>query len=311
MEPLRAEHIRGNWATLLLPINQDQSIDSARLANEIDILISMRVDGIYSNGTAGEFYNQTEDEFDRVSALLAGQCNKAGIPFQIGVSHMSPQISLERLRRAVPLQPSAVQVILPDWFPPDDQEAVAFLRRMGEVAGPIGLVLYNPPHAKRVLRPEELGRLKAAVPSLVGVKVADGDEQWYAAIRDHAAGLSVFVPGHRLATGYSLGAHGSYSNVACLSPIGAQRWYEQMRTDLDAALELETRLRSFMDQHILPFITEQGYSNQAVDKLLAAIGAWADIGTRLRWPYKWIPQAEADRLKPVAKAMLPEVCAVL
>jgi len=307
MDPLSSEEIRGNWAAVLLPINADEGIDYARLAGELDALVAARVDGIYTNGTAGEFYNQTEDEFDRVSMLVADRCEGAGVPFQIGVSHMSPRLSLERLRRAVALRPGAVQVILPDWFPVSDDEAVAFLERMAEAADPIGLVLYNPPHAKRVLRPAEIGRLKAAVPALVGVKVADGDEAWYAAMRAHAAGVAVFVPGHRLATGRRLGAHGSYSNVACLHPAGAQRWYDLMGTDIEAALEIEIRLRAFMDQHVLPFITEQGYSNQAVDKLLAHIGGWGDIGTRLRWPYRWIAESEAGRLRGIVRRAVPEI----
>lgn len=38
--------------------------------------------------------------------------------------------------------------------------------------------------------------------------------------------LSVIVPGHHLATGFAYGVGtGAYSNVACLSPKGAQRWW--------------------------------------------------------------------------------------
>ena len=291
---------------MLLPIGESDEIDYGRLAAEIHVLIEARPSGIYSNGTAGEFYNQTEAEFDRVSALLAERCNAAGMPFQIGVSHMSPRISLERLRRAAPLEPSAVQVILPDWFPPTDEEAIDFLDRIAEAADPIGLVLYNPGHAKRTLSAEEIVRLAAAAPGLVGVKVAGGDAAWYETVRQGAPCLSIFAPGHHLATHYGRGAHGSYSNVACLHPGVAQRWYEQMETDLGAALDVERRIQRFMNEEILPFITVGGYSHQAVDKLLAAIGAWADVGPRLRWPYRSIPEAEADRLRPIARRLLPE-----
>jgi len=307
MKPLSASEIVGNWATLLLPINADESIDFARLADELDVLIASRPNGIYSNGTAGEFYAQTEDEFDRVSALLAERCERAGVPFQIGASHMSAQISLGRVRRAAALRPSAIQVILPDWFPLTDDEVVAFLARMAEAADPIGLVLYNPPRAKRVLEPAVYERLRREVPGLVGMKVVDRGADWYAEMRRYAAGLSIFVPGHWLATGIAHGAHGAYSNVACLQPAGAQRWYEQIISDPPAARELEQRIQAFMAQHIEPFITQQGYSNQAVDKLLAAIGAWADVGTRMRWPYRSIPHSEAERLRPIARAMLPEL----
>jgi dihydrodipicolinate synthase/N-acetylneuraminate lyase len=128
MKPLESSEVYGNWATLLLPIEEDDTINYIKLGDQIDILIAMGVDGIYSNGTAGEFYNQTEEEFDRISALLAEKCNAAAMPFQIGCSHMSPKISLERIKRVVALQPGAIQVILPDWSKPSLQESLAIYR---------------------------------------------------------------------------------------------------------------------------------------------------------------------------------------
>src|SRR5690349_7461995 len=194
MIPLSASEIRGTWATLLLPICANDDVDFARLTEEIDFLNGTAVDGIYSNGTAGEFYAQSECEFDRIHTMLAEKCSTAGKPFQIGASHPSPQVSLERLRRARQWHPGAIQVILPDWFPVSLGEARVFLERMAEAADPVGLVLYNPPHAKVRLSPAEFGELKRAIPALVGIKVAGGDDAWYRAMRACAPGLSVFVP---------------------------------------------------------------------------------------------------------------------
>jgi 4-hydroxy-tetrahydrodipicolinate synthase len=306
-QPLRPQDLRGNWATLMLPIHADERIDYGRLGDELDALIAAGVDGLYTNGTAGEFHTQSEAEFDAIHALVAERCRRGGLPFQIGASHMSAQLSLDRIRRAREFRPGAIQVILADWFPLKEAEMVACLARMAAAADPIGLVLYNPPHAKVVLTPAQIGRLHAAVPAVIGVKVADGDAAWYAEMREQCQGIAVFVPGHHLATGIANGAAGAYSNVACLSPAGGQRWYQQMLVDLPAALELEGRIRHFMDSAIVPFIVRDGYANPALDKLLAAIGGWADVGTRLRWPYRWIDPAEAIRLRPVAKALLPEL----
>lgn len=139
MKPLGADEIRGNWATLLLPWNDDDSLDLRRLGAEIDVLIAMNGDGIYSHGTAGEFHTRTEDEFDQVSELLANKRESAGMLFQIGASHISARISLERLKRAVSLRPGAIQIILPDWFPVTEAEAVTFLQRMSDAADGIGL----------------------------------------------------------------------------------------------------------------------------------------------------------------------------
>jgi dihydrodipicolinate synthase/N-acetylneuraminate lyase len=216
-------------------------------------------------------------------------------------------VSLQRVRRAAALRPAAIQVILADWFPLTNVEAIDCLNHFGEAADGIGLVLYNPPHAKRTLEPADYGRLGQSVPALVGLKVADRDEAWYADKRRFTQGLSLFVPGHHLATGMRLGAHGSYSNVACLSPAGAQRWYGQMQSEPAAALEMEGRIRRCFDRHIHPLIAERGYCNAAVDKLLAAIGAWAPVGTRLRWPYRWIDSEVAARLRPAVREELPEL----
>lgn len=307
MLPLTWEKIYGNWATLLLPVNEDDSIDYVKLEKEIDSLIKAGVNGIYSNGTAGEFYTQTEEEFEKIHTILVNKCETAGMPFQIGASHMSPQISLRRIKKAALLKPGAIQVILPDWFPANDRTAVEFLKKAEEAAYPAGLVLYNPPHAKRRLNPEEFAMLKTAIPSIVGIKVPGGNENWYRDIKQYLPNVSVFIPGHNMASGIKNGAHGSYSNVALLSPKGIQKWYELIKTDMSSALEWETKILVFMDKYITPYIKEKGYPNHACDKLMAAAGGWTEMNTRLRWPYNWIPEEDAVKLRPVVREMLPEL----
>jgi dihydrodipicolinate synthase/N-acetylneuraminate lyase len=306
MRPLKNNEIFGNWCTLLLPINSDNTVNFSKLKTEIDNLIASKVNGIYSNGTAGEFDSQTENEFDKINVLLAEKCNSGGIPFQIGCSHTSPVISLDRVKRALELKPGAIQVILPDWYPPNMNEMIRYLERIAEVADPVGLVLYNPPHAKRLLSPEEYRLIMQAGIPLVGCKVAGGDERWYAGMKKVAPELSLFVAGHTLATGFRLGANGSYSNVACLNPKAAQRWYEMMISDMGNAIELEKRIQIFICRDIIPYMTEREFSSQAIDKFLAAIGNWADIGTRLRWPYQGIDEKEINKIRTHCKEILPE-----
>lgn len=308
MERLLSHDIVGNWATLLLATDNSGAIDYARMADEIDVLIASGPNGIYSNGTAGEFYAQTEDEFDRINLLLSEKCEKTRVSYQIGISHMSPQISLERLRRVRSLKPGAVQLILPDWFPVTMEEAVCFLQTMEAEAGEISLILYNPPHAKRQLQPEEWVELKKHIPTLQGLKVFDqnGSPEWYTRMRKCSNGLSVFIPGHRMATGIQSGAHGAYSNVACINPFAAQRWYDLIRTDMPAALELEERINQFMSECISPFITEHHYPNHACDRFMALVGGWADVGSKLRWPYRSIPESFVEPVRQKAKEIIPE-----
>lgn len=308
MKTLSAAEIRGNWATLLLATNLDGAIDYHRMADEIDVLIDAKPSGIYSNGTAGEFYSQTPEEFCRICELLACKCETAGVPFQIGVSHPSADVSLERLLVARLFKPSAVQVILPDWFPVTNREAINFLERMQSESGGVNLVLYNPPHAKRRLAPEDFAELKKAIPTLVGLKVFDNnrDKAWYEAMRTHASDLSIFVPGHHLATGVTLGASGAYSNVACINPRAAQLWWEMMAVDMPAALELEGRINEFMSRCITPFIVRDHFPNHACDRFMALVGGWADVGARLRWPYESIPAKYVQDVRAIGRDLIPE-----
>ncbi len=50
------------WATLLLPLNADDSIDFTRLESQAEVLGGSQLDGLYAHGTAGEFQTLTEDE---------------------------------------------------------------------------------------------------------------------------------------------------------------------------------------------------------------------------------------------------------
>ncbi len=308
MEPLKHETLRGNWATLLLTTDKMGNMDYGLLAEEIDTLISSSPCGIYSNGTAGEFYTQTETEFRKISALLSVECHAANIPFQIGVSHTSPQISLQRLHAVKDLNPGAVQVILPDWFPVTLEEAIIFLKRMEEEGDGIPLVLYNPPHAKKILSPHEWIIIKKDVPSLIGVKVFDQNRnnEWYTTVKDRVKNISVFIPGHHLATGVLSGTHGSYSNISCLNPFAAQKWYELILTDPEAGLELEKRIQLFMDTCITPFIVKEKYPNHACDRFMAQVGKWASVGPALRWPYRSIPESYVETVRKEVNKIISE-----
>jgi dihydrodipicolinate synthase/N-acetylneuraminate lyase len=308
MHPLKATDIRGNWATLLLPLNADDSIDFGLLGAELDQFIEARVDGVYSNGSAGEFYTQSEDEFDRVNALLAEKCERAGVPFQIGACHMSPQLSRERVRRAKALHPGAFQIVLPDWFAPSWLEIKSFIEIIAAEAAPVPLVLYNPPHAKRRLTPAECLELVETFPAIVGMKLPGGDDTWYQTMQPVFARASVFIPGHTLASGITRGAQGAYSNVACLSPRGAQRWAELCRREPAAGRAWEERILKFWLGHVAPLITQHGLPNMAADKAAAVAGGWLEgLSPRLRWPYRCATPEMVAAIATAARREVPEL----
>jgi hypothetical protein len=103
-----------------------------------------------------------------------------------------------------------------------------------------------------------------------------------------------------------MGAWGAYSDAACLNPRAAKAWEVQMNVDYDAACELESRIQTFIVQHIVPLLREQKFCNAAIDKALACIGGWADLNPRIRWPFRSVPDSEILRLRAICRQLLPE-----
>lgn len=297
--------IAGVWATVLLRIAEAGTIDLSAITDQIDAYAEAGCDGVYSGGTAAEFHTLCEPDFRAVSRATAEAARAAGLPFQIGASHPLAPGSLERIAFAASLSPTAIQVTLPDWTPVDFATARRFLQRAAEVATPVPLVLYNPPHAKTVLAPDALATLAEDIPALVGLKCGGGDGAWYRAMAPVLSRWSVFIPGHHYASGIIAGAHGAYSNMACLSPRAAVRWGHETRRDPDAALALQARIAAFMDEAIAPILAA-GHPGFAIDKALAAAGGWTSLTPRLLWPYTPVAEANIPSIRAAARRHIPE-----
>jgi dihydrodipicolinate synthase/N-acetylneuraminate lyase len=112
----------------------------------------------------------------------------------------------------------------------------------------------------------------------------------------------VFIPGHTHASGRAMGAHGSYSNMACLSPAAAVAWDRMAPAP---ALAHEARITAFMLEAIAPMLA-RGLPGFACDKAMAAAGRWAEITPDLLWPNDGATAAEVARIVSAAQRHIPE-----
>jgi len=71
-------------------------------------------------------------------------------------------------------------------------------------------------------------------------------------------------------------------------------------------LGVERRIGVLFERHIAPQ-QARGLSNPALDKFLAAIGDWADVGLRVRWPYASAPAGALVCARQDARELLPEL----
>ena len=296
------DDIRGVWATILCRLDDTGAPDLSAIDEQVSAYAHAGCDGVYSGGTASEIHTQTDALFQSISARFATAARRNALPFQIGAAHPLAHGTLERVAFARTLNPGAIQVTLPDWTPLDLAPVVRFMDRVAEAAGETPLVLYNPPHAKTVLAPAELGTIARGLPTLVGIKCGGGDSGWYREMAPLLDRLSVFIPGHHYASGRKLGAHGSYSNMACLSPAGTVAWAWM---SADEALKLEARIANFMADAIAPILS-RGLPGFACDKAMAAAGRWTRISPRLMWPHVGATDTDVARIRLAARRHIPE-----
>lgn len=304
MKPLTPATLKGTWSTLLLPLNELDEIQWSLIDDQLTALAAAEVDGIYFNGTACEFFSQSNEEFLRLARTSAAFCEDRSIPFQIGASHAQAAESLRRIEQTRELNPGAFQVILPEWTPLGWSEILEFLKRMTKAADTIPLVIYNPPNAQKVLTPAEWHQLTQEVAGIIGIKVAGGDEAWHNEMGNAANHMSVFVAGVQLGSGIINGcASGSYSNLACLTPQGAVDWYQRILSNPQTALEQESQILNVFGKAIAPF--RGAFSNSALDKALASAGAWTGISSRVRWPLASIAESDVQLLSTQFRKGLP------
>ncbi len=297
-----AETLNGVWTTIINRLSHDGSLDLTAIEDQVAAYATAGVDGVYSGGTASEIHCQTEAEFQEISTRFARAAKKHALPFQIGAAHPLPRGGLDRISFAASLSPLAIQVTLPDWTPLDFESVRLFLDRAVEAASGTQLVLYNPPHAKTVLKPVELSELTTDYPAIIGLKCGGGDAKWYADMADVLDRISVFIPGHFYASGLAMGAHGSYSNMACLSPSAAVAWAQSDPTD---AMNIEKRIADFMNEAIAPLIA-RGLPGFVCDKAMATAGDWATMSPEMMWPYSSVTADEISRIASAARRHIPE-----
>jgi 4-hydroxy-tetrahydrodipicolinate synthase len=304
MTPLTTTTLKGTWSTLLLPLNERDEIQWEGIDHQLNALAEAEVDGIYINGTACEFFTQSNEEFLRLASTTATFCEHKSIPFQIGASHAHGIESLRRIEQTRELNPGAFQVILPEWTALTWEEIIRFLKRMIATAAPVPLVIYNPPNARKVLTPSEWNKLTSEVEGIIGIKVLGGDSTWHTEMQSISDRISVFIAGIHLASGMLNGcARGSYSNLACLSPRGAVNWGHCIHSDPKQALLQEGQIRDVFATAMAPFRGK--FSNSALDKALATAGGWAGLTSKVRWPLSSIPSSDVGQLSTQFREGLP------
>ena len=127
--------IRGLIPAMITPMTEDEDLDEAGLKDLIDQLIDRGVHGIFTIGTAGEFWALTVEEKKRVFEWTVQFTDKR-VPTYVGTCANSTREAVQLAEHAQESGVDCLSVLTPSFIPPDDDQMFAHFRAIDlEVTG--------------------------------------------------------------------------------------------------------------------------------------------------------------------------------
>ncbi|QDT58707.1 4-hydroxy-tetrahydrodipicolinate synthase [Stieleria bergensis] len=165
--------ISGILTPNITPVDSAGRIDEDTLRRYIDWLIEKGVDGLYPNGSTGEFVRFTPQERRRIVQVVVEQA--AGrVPILAGAAEANAQETIEACDHYGAMGVRAVAIVAPFYYRLSDQGVYAYFREIADRVS-VDVTLYNIPLFASPISVDTVVRLAAECPRVVGIKDSSGD----------------------------------------------------------------------------------------------------------------------------------------
>ena len=167
-----AEKIRGIFAPHMVPLDGHGRIDELELRRYVDWLIEHGVDGLYPNGSTGEFVRFTAEERRRIIEIVCQQA--AGrVPVLAGAAEANVQETLRACETYAGFGARAVAIVSPFYYKLSPESVYAYFATIARHS-PIDVTLYNIPMFASPIDVPTIRRL-VEFERIVGIKDSSGD----------------------------------------------------------------------------------------------------------------------------------------
>ncbi|HOK80359.1 MAG TPA: dihydrodipicolinate synthase family protein [bacterium] len=304
---LTKENFRGIWAGIPVAWDNDENVDVATYRDDVAACCRIKVAGVYTGGTTGEFYAQEFDEFCMITDITIEICKSAGVPVMIGCTSNCTRSVIKRARYAVEKGADAIQVALPFWLEVPDQCIVGFFKDIADAIGRIPISIYCAgKRMKKNLSPEQLIEIHQKVPSVFHIKGINVPDELEKACNQLSKYFNVFVGEHLLARLGRCGAIGSCSSFVYQNPrilLHMQKLlFEQRWNELDIWCE---KIRRIVFEGLKPVI-DKGCQDSAIDKMLGRSAGFLKTSLHCRKPYPSCNERDLEQFRFWLKSHYPE-----
>lgn len=249
--------IQGVLTAIVTPFDASGEVSPVRLRRQIRRQLE-HDNGIFCNGTNGEFFVLTTDEKILVTETCVDEVSGA-VPVVGHIGEISTAATIKLGKRLASIGVDAVSVITPYFVPLRQHELIYHYTAIAD-AVPVPVFLYNiPGRTGNTIEPATARKL-AKHPNIVGIKDSAGSEEsldGFLAVARSRKDFDVLVgPDHLILHGLRNGAAGCISGLGNIAPLTLNAiWKAHVAGDAagaDAAQAHYGELRKALYAHGFP-----------------------------------------------------------
>jgi 4-hydroxy-tetrahydrodipicolinate synthase len=168
-----AERITGILTPNITPVDESGRVDEERLRGYVDWLIERGVDGLYPNGSTGEFVRFNAEERRRIVEVVVEQ-TAGRVPVLAGAAEANVRETIAACEAYGAMGVRAVAIVAPFYYRLSSDGVYAYFREIADSVS-VDVTLYNIPLFASPIDVPTVIRLASECPRVVGIKDSSGD----------------------------------------------------------------------------------------------------------------------------------------
>lgn len=165
--------ISGILTPNITPVDSRGRVDHETLAGYVDWLIERGVDGLYPNGSTGEFVRFTPEERQEIVRTVV-KAARGRVPVLAGAAEANADETIAACHSYGELGVRAVAIVAPFYYRLSPDGVYAYFRKIADAVS-VDVTLYNIPLFASPIDVETVHRLAMECPRVVGIKDSSGD----------------------------------------------------------------------------------------------------------------------------------------
>lgn len=171
--PGHPRRITGILTPNITPVDAVGRVDEDVLRGYVDWLIERGVDGLYPNGSTGEFVRFTAEERLRIAEVVIDQA--AGrVPVLVGAAEANAAETIAACNAYGQMGATAVAIVAPFYYRLSSDAVHAYFTEIAQRVD-VDVTLYNIPMFASPIDVETVIRLAGEQPRIIGIKDSSGD----------------------------------------------------------------------------------------------------------------------------------------